>query len=383
MESLAIPSGLASNRHGAPHFSAPALLTTAPGLRPELRSAYWLATASAPPGCHLTFSLLAAIAMVESGGLGGHHVDRGNRVVPALIGAPLNGRGRPAVRDTDAGQLDHDPVWDRPIGPLQLVPAVWRVAAVDLDGDGTRDPHNVFDAAGAAMVYLCAEDRDLSTTGGVEQAVRAYNDSPGYLRLVLSWQAAYERQEDQLLDLGVVFSIPPFAMASKDTFWDAVDALLEPRRRSASTGGAPSAVAADGPGEETGPSTSSPAASPPSPSGAPVSPSGPAATPGTPTTTPPATPVPGTAPPAVVVPSPGEPGPVPNRPPNPRARRTPRRTPPRIPNRRPRPHQTPRRRVPPRRARPPWWTRAQLSATSPRVPGRGRPARSDRPGAQP
>jgi hypothetical protein len=63
-----------------------------------------------------------------------------------------------------------------------------------MDGDGIRDPQNVFDAAGAAMVFLCADNRDLSTAHGLRAAVLSYNDSVGYLRRVLGWKAAYDRE---------------------------------------------------------------------------------------------------------------------------------------------------------------------------------------------
>ena len=63
---------------------------------------------------------------------------------------------------------------------------------MDADGDGRRDPQNVYDAAGAAMVYLCDGGRDLGTRKGLEEAVLAYNHSRDYLRLVLAWKTVFD-----------------------------------------------------------------------------------------------------------------------------------------------------------------------------------------------
>ena len=97
-----------------------------------------------------------------------------------------------AVADTDGGQWDGNKRWDRALGPFQFIPSSWRVAGVDMDADGVRDPQNIFDAAGAAMVYLCAGGRDLATPAGLRQGVLAYNHSTSYLRLVLAWKAVLD-----------------------------------------------------------------------------------------------------------------------------------------------------------------------------------------------
>ncbi len=161
-------------------------------LRPELLAAYSLASATASPTCHLQVSLLAAIGQVESGGTGPGVIDEHHRVVPAMIGPRLDGTRFDGVPDTDRGLLDGDPFWDRAVGPMQLLPATWRAVAVDMDGDGRRDPQDVYDAAGAAMLYLCADGRDLSTAEGLRAAVLAYNHSVRYLALVLAWKASFD-----------------------------------------------------------------------------------------------------------------------------------------------------------------------------------------------
>jgi hypothetical protein len=171
----------------------------------ELLAAYSLAVAASPPACHIPVSLLEAIGQVESGNLAGHQIDASHRVVTAILGPVLDGKPFQAIPDTDAGQWDGNKVWDRAVGPMQLIPSTWRVVGVDMDQDGLRDPQNVYDAAGAAMVYLCANSRDLGTASGVKDAVLSYNHSVAYLNLVLAWKAVYDQTE-----LGAVGALPLF-----------------------------------------------------------------------------------------------------------------------------------------------------------------------------
>jgi len=163
-----------------------------PSLSNALLAAYDRAVAAAPPECHLSVALLAAIGQVESGNLAGHHLDAQNRVVPAILGPVLDGRRFRAVTDTDAGHWDGNATWDRALGPMQFIPSSWRAVAIDLDGDGVRDPQDLDDAAGAAMVYLCAGGRDLATAEGLREAILSYNRSERYLRLVLAWKQAFD-----------------------------------------------------------------------------------------------------------------------------------------------------------------------------------------------
>lgn len=158
-------------------------------------AAYQRAVAASPPQCHLTVSLLAAIGQVESGNMAGHQLDAAHRVVPAILGPVLNGRRFRAIADTDGGHWDGNTRWDRALGPLQFIPSTWRAVGVDLDGDGVRDPQDLYDAAGAAMVYLCAGGRDLATEEGLRAAILAYNHSMAYLRLVLAWKAAFDSSD--------------------------------------------------------------------------------------------------------------------------------------------------------------------------------------------
>ena len=188
---LVVQAALSSNTRGWTHGSG-AMPAADQGLRPELVDAYTLAVALAPTDCHLSLSLLAAIGQVESGNLAGQRIDSRHRVVPAVLGPVLDGSTYAEIPDTDGGKWDGNQTWDRALGPMQLLPASWRVAGMDTDGDGLRDPQSVYDAAGAAMVYLCDGGRDLGTREGLEEAVLAYNHSQAYLEHVLAWKTVFD-----------------------------------------------------------------------------------------------------------------------------------------------------------------------------------------------
>lgn len=189
---VVVEGALSANTRGWSSASGTVADASATGLPAELVDAYTLAVAASPGACHLSVSLLAAIGQVESRNLAGRSIDASHRVVPAILGPVLDGHGYQPIKDTDAGTWDHNVVWDRALGPLQFLPASWRVVGLDLDGDGLRDPQNVYDAAGAAMVYLCAGGRDLGTTDGLREAVLAYNNSVGYLEQVLAWKTVFD-----------------------------------------------------------------------------------------------------------------------------------------------------------------------------------------------
>ncbi|MER5673747.1 lytic transglycosylase domain-containing protein [Pseudonocardia alni] len=148
-----------------------------------------LATQAA--GCHLDWSLLAAIGQVESGHARGGRVDATGRTLVPVLGPVLDGSGTAAIADTDGGTLDGHTVWDRAVGPMQFIPSTWRSFARDGSGDGTGDPHNVRDSALAAGTYLCAGGGDLSTTTGRAVSVLRYNHSAAYVQTVLSLAARY------------------------------------------------------------------------------------------------------------------------------------------------------------------------------------------------
>ena len=150
-----------------------------------LGAAYQKAADALSDDCHLPFAVLMAIGEVESGSLRGRTLDARHNVVPPVIGPALSGSGFAAIRDSDRGRLDRDPVWDRAVGPMQFIPGTWRLWGADGNGDGVADPQNVEDAALSAGRYLCAGGRDLARQADLEKAILSYNHSRRYLETVL------------------------------------------------------------------------------------------------------------------------------------------------------------------------------------------------------
>ena len=148
--------------------------------------------------CHLTWPVLAGIGKVETD----HGRSWGARaritatgeVVPTILGPVLNGRkGTALVLDTDGGAYDQNRQYDRAVGPMQFVPATWAELGRDGNGDGIKDPNNIWDATLAAAGYLCGGDRDLSRSADLRAAILAYNPSSAYVKAVLAWARAYAK----------------------------------------------------------------------------------------------------------------------------------------------------------------------------------------------
>ncbi|MEU2128150.1 lytic murein transglycosylase [Streptomyces sp. NPDC018352] len=145
------------------------------------------------PGCRLPWQLLAAIGKVESGQAGGGRVDAQGTTLTPILGPVLNGAGFASIPDTDGGAYDGDRKYDRAVGPMQFIPSTWAHWGQDGNGDGRRDPNNIYDAALAAGHYLCAGPRDLSVKADLDRAILSYNHSDTYLRTVLSWLEFYRK----------------------------------------------------------------------------------------------------------------------------------------------------------------------------------------------
>src|SRR3954469_20469109 len=149
---------------------------------------------SADKSCNIPWELIAAIGRVESdhGRYGGNTLTQDGISKPGIYGIELNGKnGTAAIADTDGGQLDKDPVYDRAVGAMQFIPSTWQVVKVDADGDGQRNPQDLDDAALATAVYLCSGKDNLSNRAGQEAAVLRYNHSQDYVNLVLRIMEAY------------------------------------------------------------------------------------------------------------------------------------------------------------------------------------------------
>jgi Transglycosylase SLT domain len=146
-------------------------------------------------GCNLPWTLVAAIGRVESnhGRHGGNVLRADGLAVPGIFGPVLNGAGAARISDTDGGSLDGDATFDRAVGPMQFIPGTWRAVGVDGDGDGTKNPQDIDDAAMSTAVYLCAGNTDLADPSDLNAAILRYNHSQAYVDMVIRIAQAYAR----------------------------------------------------------------------------------------------------------------------------------------------------------------------------------------------
>ncbi|WP_435255770.1 lytic transglycosylase domain-containing protein [Streptomyces althioticus] len=151
-------------------------------------------------GCNLPWQLLAAIGKVESGQARGGRVDADGTTVSPILGPQLDGNGFALIRDTDNGAYDGNRMYDQAVGPMQFIPSTWSWAGRDGNGDGRKDPNNIYDAALAAGHYLCRYDWDLSQPGDLRKAILSYNNSTDYLNTVLSWLEYYRKGTHEIPD---------------------------------------------------------------------------------------------------------------------------------------------------------------------------------------
>jgi membrane-bound lytic murein transglycosylase B len=276
-----IPVEAAVSSPAAAALSADPSTLTASGIPDAALTAYQRAArsmAAADPGCHLPWQLLAAIGRVESnhGRFGGSVMTKDGKAVPPIYGVRLDGTGGfAAIPDTDGGALDGDAQFDRAVGPMQFLPASWRVVGRDGNRDGAIDPQDINDAALAAGVYLCAGPGDMKDPAQLRATVFRYNHAQPYVDLVVAVMEQY--------------GLGGYAVTTAPAV--PVDTL---------------AAAPAVPASATGPGTAvQPAAPPPPPAPAPAvpSPAPPASSP------PPASPS--------ATPTPGSPGPSPSASPSP------------------------------------------------------------------
>lgn len=206
---LALRTVEARYRHREAKLTAPVIGTdfTLVGLH-----AYWSASAGAP--CPTPWWLLAGIGRVEShhGTAQGARVQADGLTSTPIRGIPLDGGpGIAAIRDTDGGLLDGDTTWDRAVGPMQFIPGTWARWGRDGNGDDVADPHNLYDAAASAAVYLCVAARgSLLDEASQRAGLLAYNRSVPYGNLVLATGGSY-RDTLALPDLGTPDPEPEFA----------------------------------------------------------------------------------------------------------------------------------------------------------------------------
>ncbi|KUM81991.1 lytic transglycosylase domain-containing protein [Streptomyces curacoi] len=176
---------------------------TEAGIPATVLDAYKKAAAAlreAKPGCNLEWELLAAIGKVESGQARGGRVGADGTTLSPILGPQLNGNGFASISDTDGGAYDGDSSYDRAVGPMQFIPSTWEWAGRDGNGDGKKDPNNIYDAALAAGHYLCRNGWDLSTQGDLDRAILSYNNSRDYLNLVMRWVEYYRKGTHEIPD---------------------------------------------------------------------------------------------------------------------------------------------------------------------------------------
>lgn len=177
------------------------------------------------PNCNLDWPLLASIGRIESNHARNGKVDAEGNTVPQILGPVLNGGGFAAIRDTDGGALDGDNRWDRAVGAMQFIPSTWAGYASDGNDDGTKSPHNVYDATLAAGKYLCSGNMDLSNPQDRATAVFRYNHSDTYVQTVLVWANAYAQGVDPMesdpIDYSEDNDPADYAMGPPST-WDPV-----------------------------------------------------------------------------------------------------------------------------------------------------------------
>ncbi|GAB3025341.1 hypothetical protein MBOU_45500 [Mycobacterium bourgelatii] len=146
------------------------------------------------PKCHLAWTTLAGIGMVEShnGTYRGATIAPDGKVTPPIRGVRLDGTGgNLRIVDTEASELAGEEALERAKGPMQFISETWRLYGVDANNDGVADPDNIDDAALSAAGYLCWRGKDLSTPRGWITALKAYNNSGVYARAVRDWATAY------------------------------------------------------------------------------------------------------------------------------------------------------------------------------------------------
>ncbi|QXC60817.1 lytic transglycosylase domain-containing protein [Aquihabitans sp. G128] len=164
--------------------------------------AYWRAAAVAP--CDIPWWVLAGVGKVETrhGTAQGSTVGADGTTSVRILGIPLDGRpGVALVGDSDGGTLDGTAAYDRAVGPMQFIPSTWSRWAVDANGDGKEDPHNLYDAAGAAANYLCFGRGALTNEAVQRQALLSYNHSIPYGTIVLGDGRGYQKALPELPEL--------------------------------------------------------------------------------------------------------------------------------------------------------------------------------------
>lgn len=142
------------------------------------------------------WSLIAAIGKIESGHgtYGGSHLTTAGNAVPPILGHVLDGSG---VGGNTTPMYYHgqgaDPSgYDRAVGPTQFLLSTWYGGAgKDGNGDGVKDPQNIYDAALATASKLRAD----GALDNERAAIFSYNHLNSYVDQVLQYEHDYDAMD--------------------------------------------------------------------------------------------------------------------------------------------------------------------------------------------
>lgn len=161
-----------------------------PGIDPVLMDAFNKAVAKTSKTCKgMRWQVLAGVGQIESHLAQGVTIAKNGDTKPHIVGIPVGA-------DHDHGRWDGDKSQDHAVGVLQIIPTSWDVYGADGNGDGSKDPNNVYDNALGSAKHLCgtAKGIDLGTDAGLSKALFAYNQSDTYVSQVSAAIQAFDTQ---------------------------------------------------------------------------------------------------------------------------------------------------------------------------------------------
>ncbi len=189
---LAGTAAIALGSIGLPIFASSGGATAPPpavDIEARALTAY-LATDDYCPG--LRWELVAAIGEVESGHgtFGGSALDDAGEATPWIFGPPLDGSN--GTQRIEIGSwIDWWGLagpFEQAVGPMQFRAPTFDAWAIDADGDGVANPHDIDDAAIAAARYLCGAGDEITDE---RDALLRYNNSSSYVDTVLAIADSY------------------------------------------------------------------------------------------------------------------------------------------------------------------------------------------------
>ena len=169
---------------------SPAALTGA-GIPARIGQAYQAAAGRCPG---LDWTLLAAVGAVETnhGQFANTAVDpHSGEATPWIFGPALDGQNHTAAMPIGRwnGWWGLTGPWQHAVGPMQFLPDTFTAHAVDADGDGTTNPHDVDDAVATTAAYICSAGG--GNVDGPDEVARIYNpgDAANYAAALADEQA--------------------------------------------------------------------------------------------------------------------------------------------------------------------------------------------------